>query len=118
MALRVSGTRFGPNALTKRKKWLSAGGWPVSKWIEFCEEMHALGLETHVHAAQTTRSKYVHVCDRARSKIFKVRFSNHRPNYLIEATKDSDFYVGVTNFGCTTTLQAIEAVRNHFGIKS
>lgn len=106
--------RYGAPALERRKRKLENGGYPISKWILFCEEMHLRGLETWVSEAVTTRSKYVHVMKD--DKMFKVRFSNHAPNRVVESKKDSDFYVGIANFGTTTTHDAIQAVEKFFGV--
>lgn len=83
--------------------------YPVQKWIEFCETLIREGYKLKLYEAKTTRSKYILV-----NGCFKVRFSNHRPSYLKQKDQDSDFYVGVSNFGTTTTQDALQAVRRKF----
>lgn len=107
------GKRITEGALEGRKAALKAKGFPVSKWIIFAERMLARGFEVRVHAARSTRSKYVYVIRDDRR--FKVRFSNHPPNRHVESRKDSDFYVGVSNTRTTTTFDAIRAVEEFFG---
>jgi hypothetical protein len=110
--MRISGVKFGKQALENRKEKLRAGGWPISKWITFCERMHELGFETIVYEAKSTRSKYVTV--KRGNKIFKIRFSNHMPAYSAQVASDSDFYVGVSHSGVTTTSDAERVVLKYF----
>jgi len=89
-------------------------GYQKPKYIEFCEDALSLGLEVYIYEARKTRSKYVYLS--RINKRFKVRFSNHKPSRLKQAECDSDFYVGVSHEGVTTTSDAIEAVRDYFKI--
>lgn len=98
--------------LDSRKERLVAGGWPISKWITFCEEMLQAGYVVNVYESQTTRSKYVYVS--REKKTFKVRFSNHRPAREKQGEGDSDFYVGVSHGVVTTTADAKKAVETFF----
>ena len=110
----MSGSIFGKPALEKRKKKLLAGGWPISKWISFCETMQARGFLTRVYESRSTRSKYVYVIRGERA--FKVRFSNHRPNAEREIEGDCDFFVGVNHHSISTTADAIRAVEEFFAV--
>lgn len=76
-------------------------GYPIPKWIEFSETLIKWGCEVELLEAKTTYSKYLYV-KKGRENI-KVRFSNHKPSYKREANGDSDYYVGVGNFGIVTT---------------
>lgn len=96
------------------KEGLQKAGYPVSKWLIFCETMLNRGYKVSVYCAKTTYSKYVYV--HKGSKSFKVRFSNHKPNYNKEVKDpDCDFFVGVCHSQVTTTDDAIEAVNKFFG---
>src|SRR5690606_37361076 len=92
---RASGRPVNADFLNDRKRRLAEGGYPVSKWITFCEHLLGLGFAVYLHEARTTRSKYVYVTRGGRGGAFKVRFSNHRPAMSQEDRGDSDFYVGV-----------------------
>lgn len=83
-----------------------------AKWIIFCETLLNEGYTLYLYEANKTFSKYITVCQKG--KTFKVRFSNHRPSYAKEFENDSDFYVGVSNFGTTTTEDALKAVKEFF----
>ncbi len=83
------------------------------KWIIFCEILLTKGYTLKLYEAKKTFSKYITVIKNGR--YFKVRFSNHKPSMtkqIIE--KDSDFYVGVSRSGITTTEDALKAVEKHF----
>lgn len=87
-------------------------GYPKAKWIKFCETLLEAGYHLSLYEARHTYSKYVTV--RKADKKFKVRFSNHKPIKHKEAQGDCDFFVGVTNFGVTTTSHALAAVHKYF----
>lgn len=110
----IRGQLYTQAALDRRKRKLLEDGYTISKWLTFCEDMHALGLRTFVYEAQSTRSKYVYV--ERDGKHFKVRFSNHAPRLDRELGKDCDFFVGKTNLGVSLTRHAVEAVKEFFGI--
>lgn len=95
--------------LATRQAATVAKGYPPLKWIEFMTTLMRAGLAVGVYEAVTTRSKYVYVVFPDRS-VFKVRFSNHRPNKAVQGRDDSDFYVGVSNGMVTTTDDALRAV--------
>lgn len=108
----IPGTDVSKKFLEKKKAILANGGWPVSKWILFCEQLLARGYHVVVYEAKTTRSKYVYVVRGQRQ--FKVRFSNHRPSFDRQIQSDSDFYVGVSHGLVTTTDDALKAVEEFF----
>lgn len=113
----VPGIDVTKGFLEAKKKKLSAGGWPVSKWIQFCEAMLNDGYHLTVMEAWTTKSKYIYVTNSNRApnrRLYKVRFSNHKPNPRTQEAMDSDFYVGVSHGQVTRTEDAIVAVRNFF----
>lgn len=111
----ISGSLISNRYLERKKAKLAEGGWPVSKWITFCEKMIAAGFSVFVYEAKSTRSKYIYVVQEKRS--FKLRFSNHRPRSDSELIGDCDFYVGVSNSRVTTTDDAIVAVNTYFATK-
>lgn len=86
-----------------------------AKWIEYAEAMLARGLRVTLYEPIVGTSKYLTVHMHGRGK-YKVRFSNHKPNVHREFHKHCDFFVGITNFGITTTAQAIAATLKRFDI--
>ena len=88
----------------------------TQKWVQFCLRMMKAGLTVHLYEARQTLSKYLTVSHGDQS--FKVRFSDHAPNYNREAEGDCDFFVGVTNLDTTTTGQAMQATLRHFGLRN
>lgn len=88
----------------------------IQKWIQFCRRMIQAGLTVHLYEARQTVSKYITVSHGDRS--FKVRFSDHAPNYDRETAGDCDFFVGMTNLNTTTTGQAMQATLRHFGLRN
>lgn len=84
------------------------------KWIIFCETLLNEGYTLYLYEAKKTFSKYITVCKNG--KQFKVRFSNHKPAFSKEKENDSDFYVGVSNFGTTTTEDALRAVKKFYNL--
>jgi len=82
-------------------------GWNPTKWSQFSERMLQEGYSVYLYESKTTRSKYLFV--QGGNKVFKVRFSNHKPNKSAEISQDSDFYVGVSHLGVTRTEDAIKA---------
>lgn len=87
-------------------------GYPVPKWITFCQTLMSEGYEIVLYEARQTVSKYVTV--QRGAKRYKVRFSNHKPIERRELAGDCDFFVGVTHHSVTTTEQALVAVRAFF----
>ncbi len=102
------------NFLSSRAEMAMAKGYSKQKWIIFCEVLLAEGFVLRLYEARKTFSKYITVKRGKRGPDYKVRFSNHRPIKAREARKDCDFFVGVSNFGTTTTEQALVAVREFF----
>jgi hypothetical protein len=95
--------------IEKNKK---LGKYPISKWVLFCNFLLENKFKVKLHKARSTVSKYILV--QKGKKEYKVRFSNHKPSYGMELTKDSDFYVGVSNLGVTTSYDAIKAIFTFF----
>ncbi len=86
-------------------------GWnPPPKWIQFCQSMLTKGWKISLYRAKTTVSKYLYVRKDTynRTKIFKIRFSNHKANWRKENDRDCDFYVGMGNKGVITTEYLID----------
>lgn len=83
-----------------------------AKWIIFAESLIAEGYEVYLYEARRTFSKYLTI--KKDDLSYKVRFSNHKPILEREKNKDCDFFVGVSNFGVTTTDDAILAVNKFF----
>lgn len=86
-------------------------GWNTPpKWVKFCYTMLEHGWNIFLHRAKTTRSKYIYIIKDKRN--YKIRFSDHKANFRQEIKNDSDYYVGVGNFGVITTEQLIEQLNN------
>ena len=83
-----------------------------AKWILFCEVLLQKGYSLYLYEANRTFSKYITIVRNGRR--FKVRFSNHKPSFTKQIEEDSDFYVGVTHTGVTTTEDALKAVEEYF----
>jgi hypothetical protein len=101
--------------LHERTVKLGTHGYKKSRWIEFCEAMLDQGYTVSLYEARATVSKYLTVTHPESRAAFKVRFSNHKPNYGREVAADCDFFVGRNHLGTTTTEMAIEAVLNSLG---
>lgn len=85
---------------------------PIPKYLAFCRYALEHGYKLHLYNAQRTVSKYVTVHDGR--KRFKIRWSNHKPNFEREVSGDCDFFVGITNLGVTTTRDAWFAMLKYF----
>jgi len=70
--------------------------------------MLSYGWQISLHRAVTTRSKYIYATKNGRT--YKIRFSNHKPAFMKQELGDSDFYVGVSHFGCITTEALIDTL--------
>lgn len=99
--------------LDAREKACRGVGYGSPKWILFCRVMLRRGFTIRLYEAQRTVSKYVTVM--RDEKAFKVRFSDHAPIFEREANGDCDFFVGHTNFGKTSTNDALKATMLFFG---
>jgi hypothetical protein len=114
---KIFGQQISIEFLNQRAKFQSENGYPVAKWIQFCKRLIEEGYTIKLREARQTVSKYVYVSHaQKQQKSFLVRFSNHKPIQVREAKQDCDFFVGVTNFGVTTTDDAYRAVQKHFEI--
>lgn len=103
--------KIDQDILNERAQRSIKAGYPKQKWIEFCETLLAEGYVLSLYEAKYTASKYITI--KKGKKSFKVRFSNHRPNWQKEQMNDCDFFVGVSNNTVTTTVQALEAVHKY-----
>lgn len=106
--------KFNSNIYNYQKLRMAAKGFEVQKWVEFCQYFYTLGLDVRVHESKSTFSKYVYI--RKGRKVFKVRFSNHKPNKLKQRHSDCDFYVGISHGVTTTTKDAIIATKEALGL--
>lgn len=101
--------------LERRAKSCLAKGFTKQKWISFCEVLLEKGFTIKLYEARETVSKYITIYQN--DKYYRVRFSNHKPNYSREKNKDCDFFVGVTHTGVRTTNDALKAIGDFYGIK-
>lgn len=92
--------------LKKLKPRYIQNGYPVPKWIKFCETMIKHGWRVKVYQAYKTVSKYIYI--RKGKFEYKVRFSNHMPAEDSDNFERSDFYVGISRGGKINTESLIE----------
>lgn len=97
------------NFLVPIKQRYNQGNWPMAKWIIFCETMIEDGWTVKLYDSKSTVSKYLYISKRDLK--FKIRFSNHKPNYQKETQEDCDFYVGVGHLGVMTTEELIQLLK-------
>lgn len=88
--------------------------YPTPKYLLFIQRALEANFRVYLIRAKTTHSKYVHV--RFKNKVYKVRFSDHKPNYSSEEQESCNFFVGVTNLTVTTTEDAWKAMNKYFGL--
>jgi hypothetical protein len=86
--------------------------YATPKYLLFIQWAIEQQYRVTLYMPATTRSKYVTLY--RGKKLFKIRFSDHRPIKAREEKGDCDFFVGRTNFTVTTTEDAKQAVRNFF----
>lgn len=67
--------RLTAHFLAERAKQAQAGGYPVPRWVWFCEQLLVDGYAVAARFSRSTVSKYVTV--RAGGKYVVVRFSEH-----------------------------------------
>lgn len=79
--------------------------YTTPKYLTFCKCMIEKGWKVRMYKAETV-SKYIFV--EKDNKIFKIRFSNHKPSIFKELQEDSDYYVGVSNKQVLTTEEIIK----------
>lgn len=91
------------------------GRYGRSKWIQYCDHMLKIGRQVYLTETVGTYSKYLTVYGQFDLK-FKVRFSDHLPNYRRQSNGDCDFFVGVTHFGTWTVNDAIKATEDYFNV--
>lgn len=100
--------------LAFRAERSAKNGFPKAKWVQFCERLLREGLCLTLYEAKRTHSKYVTVT--RGDRVFKVRFSDHRPIRSRELAGDCDVFVGKTHTGWRTTQYAIDSTLTFFGI--
>ena len=81
----------------------------IQKWITFSEKILEMGLDIYLYEAQKTASKYIAI--HYKNKIYRVRFSDHKPIKQREEKMDCDFFVGVNNNSVKNTEDALIAVK-------
>jgi len=112
--MKLALTEITQEKLDSYKPRYLKGGYPVPKWIVFCEGALKLGFKVSLHRAHTTFSKYIFITGRD-GATKKVRFSNHKAAYYKEVAGDCDYYVGVGHQGIITTEQLLDILK---GVKS
>ena len=98
--------------LNTRENNIIKAGYNSPKWINYCRSILDRGLRIKMCESKSTVSKYIYSSNG--KKVFKVRFSNHKPNRKKQFEKDCDFFVGVSNGLVTKTEDAIKATVEFF----
>lgn len=83
------------------------------KYLTFIRTMLDDGWNVKLY--EVDRSKYVFVF--REDFLFKIRFSNHKPIYGKEITKDCDFYVGISHKQVSTTEKVIKKINEIYARK-
>lgn len=91
--------------LDELKPKYTAKGYPIPKWIIFCETMLHHGWGVFLYRAQTSVSKYVYI--KYAGLEYKIRFSDHKPAREREEIQDCDYFVGIGNKQSLTTQQLL-----------
>lgn len=99
--------------LNNKSLSLQSKGYPIPKYIQFCTTLLDLKYTVTLYEAKSTVSKYVTVLKQGYAP-YKVRFSNHKPNFFKEVECDCDFFVGVSNLRTTNTAMALNAIGEFF----
>ena len=79
------------------------------KYLRFILRMLREGWEVKLYVANKV-SKYVFVYKG--DKIYKIRFSNHKPIIKRELDNDCDFYAGISNLKTMKTEQIAKIILN------
>lgn len=80
--------------------------FPIPKYLLFIKAMIDAGWTVRIYRAGISRYIFVVKGDR----IYKVRFSNHKPLYNREMEGDCDFYVGISHTQVSTTEEVIKQI--------
>lgn len=83
------------------------------KWVAFSRTMLFYGYDVFLYEPKHTNSKYIRVVDH-NDTVFKVRFSDHKPNKYKEESKDCDLFVGVSHLNTVRTEKAIQITLDFF----
>lgn len=79
------------------------------KYLKFILRMLREKWEVRLYIPRSNKiSKYVFVSKG--DKIFKIRFSNHKPIVQRELDNDCDFYAGISNLNVMTTEQIAKTI--------
>lgn len=98
--------------LSTREKNTINAGYSSPKWIGYCRSLIESGLRVQMYEAKQTVSKYIYSSNGV--KVYKVRFSNHKPNFTRQQKQDCDFFVGVSHGIVTKTEDALKATIEFF----
>jgi len=75
------------------------------KWIRFCRIFLIKDYKVEVCLSKLKSSKYIFLIKN--EKKLKLRFSDHKPSKKQEDDRDSDVYVGPSNYGNIKTKEAV-----------
>lgn len=101
-------------SLEKVNKWIEEypKQYSTPKYLIFMKKMLEEGWKVRLYVAKV--SKYIFVLNE--DKIYKVRFSNHKPYFDREEEGDCDFYVGVSHKQVSTTEQIILKITGKYSV--
>lgn len=80
--------------------------YPTPKYLSFIKKFLEDGWNVKIYEVRV--SKYIFVY--TETKIYKIRFSNHKPLYQKEIENDCDYYVGISHKATHTTDQIINLI--------
>lgn len=101
-----------PDYLNMRESNIIKAGYSTPKWIFYCRSILETGLRVKMYEAKSTVSKYIYSSNG--KKVYKVRFSNHKPNRYKQKINDCDFFVGVSHGVVTKTEDALRETIKFF----
>jgi len=85
--------------------------YEAPKYLRFILRMLREGWRAKLYIPRESKiSKYVFVYKE--DKIYKIRFSNHKPTIHRELDNDCDFYAGISNLKIMTTEQIAKIILN------
>lgn len=95
--------------VAKRIQSYSGTSFEAPKYLRFILRMLREGWRVKLYIPHSNKiSKYVFVY--REGKIFKIRFSNHKPIIQKELDNDCDFYAGISNLRVMTTEQIAKII--------
>jgi len=100
-----------PDKIAKKISGYANSQYEAPKYLRFILRMLREGWRVKLYIPRESKiSKYVFVYNNDR--IYKIRFSNHKPIIQKELDNDCDFYAGISNMKIMTTEQIAKIILN------